>query len=135
MSFQWPLRVYIEDTDFGGIVYYVNYLKFMERARTEMLRAHGFGQRELAEQSNLIVVQNVECQYRQPARLDDELIVVTTVDEVGAATAQLSQKVVRQPDQQLLCEGRVRLASVSREALRPSRWPKAVRAALQSIQE
>ncbi|WP_372609545.1 YbgC/FadM family acyl-CoA thioesterase [Halomonas sp.] len=76
-GFHLPVRVYIEDTDAGGIVYYVNYLKFMERARSEWLRQHGFTQRSLFEAGIQLVVHRLECRYAKPARLDDCLDVDT----------------------------------------------------------
>ena len=130
MAFQWPLRVYIEDTDFGGIVYYVNYLKFMERARTEALREAGFSQQILADSDVIIVVQNIDCQYLKPARLDDELIIRSSIEEIGAATAVFRQEVLLQGTDEPLCSGTVRLACVSKSKMKPVRWPKAVRQAL-----
>lgn len=123
MAFEWPLRVYIEDTDFGGIVYYVNYLKFMERARTEMLRQQGYSQQRLAADHCLFVVHSVDCRYLKPARLDDELIVHTAIEEAGAASLLFSQKIVNPQTDVSLCEGRVRVACVNSETFKPRRWP------------
>jgi len=130
MAFELPLRVYIEDTDFGGVVYYVNYLKFMERARTEMLRHCGFSQHELRRDGYLFVVHSAECQYLKPARLDDELIVLSAIEQAGAASVTFSQQIVRAQDRQLLSQGRVRVACVHSEDLKPCRWPRALLAAL-----
>lgn len=123
MAFEWPVRVYIEDTDFGGIVYYVNYLKFMERARTEMLRHLGYSQQRLAADLCLFVVHSVESRYLKPAKLDDELIVRTAIEEPGAASVLFDQKVVDSASGQVLCEGRIRVACVNSTTFKPRRWP------------
>ncbi len=94
--FCWAARVYWEDTDGGGVVYYANYLKFMERARTEWLRAAGFSQQALAaEQGIIFAVTHVEVDYRRPARLDDELIVTCEPQRMGAASLSFAQRVHR----------------------------------------
>lgn len=131
MAFEWPLRVYIEDTDFGGVVYYVNYLKFMERARTEMLRQCGFSQHDLCNDGVLFVVHSVESRYLKPARLDDELLVHSAIEQAGAASVMFRQQILRAHDRQLLCEGRVRVACVNGETFRPRRWPRELLAALE----
>ena len=82
--FTWTVRVYYEDTDTGGVVYYANYLKFFERARTEWLRAAGFGQQALADEQGLqFVVARIECDYRRPARLDDVIDIDVRVRQAG----------------------------------------------------
>lgn len=83
MAFQWPIRVYIEDTDLGGIVYYVNYLKFMERARTELLRHCGYSQQQLTREDVLFVVTEVEGRYLKPALLDDELLISVAIERAS----------------------------------------------------
>ena len=80
MSFEWPLRVYIEDTDVGGIVYYANYFRYLERARTEWLRSLGFSQEILRHQNILLIVRDIQAKYRLPARLDDELTVTVELE-------------------------------------------------------
>lgn len=132
MAFEWPLRVYIEDTDFGGIVYYVNYLKFMERARTEALRQRGYSQHRLAEDRYIFVVHSVDCRYLKSARLDDELIVHTAIEEAGAASITFNQKIVDRSSGVCLCEARIRVACVNSETYKPRRWPSDLVAALQS---
>ncbi|GGC02474.1 tol-pal system-associated acyl-CoA thioesterase [Marinobacterium zhoushanense] len=124
MAFDWPLRVYIEDTDFGGIVYYVNYLKFMERARTEMLRQYGYSQHRLAADHCLFVVHSVDCRYLKPARLDDELIVRSAIEQAGAASLVFKQKIIDRHTEQTLCEGQVRVACVNSQTFKPRRWPR-----------
>lgn len=123
MALEWPVRVYIEDTDFGGIVYYVNYLKFMERARTELLRQQGYSQQRLASEHCLFVVHSIDARYVKPARLDDELIVHTAIEQRGGASVLFEQRVVDAASGQLLCEGNVRVACVNSQGFKPRRWP------------
>ena len=131
-SFTLPVRVYFEDTDAGGVVYYANYLKFCERARTEWLRTTGLAQNRLAaEQGILFVVRSVEASYLRPAVLDDMLEVVTTIDKLGRASLDFAQQVRR--DGQLLFEARVTVACVASGAMRPTPIPPAVRAQLASL--
>ncbi len=123
MAFQWPVIVYIEDTDFGGIVYYVNYLKFMERARTELLRSAGWSQQELAQQNLIFVVGSVDAQYLAPAKLDDSLVVRTTVKKPQGARVKFLQAVVKEGSDRVLCQAEIEVISVT-GAMRPKRWPK-----------
>src|SRR5690554_1783562 len=123
MPFQWPIRVYIEDTDLGGIVYYVNYLKFMERARTELLRFYGYSQQQLSADDLLFVVTHVDNRYLQPARLDDELLVSVDIERASGARVTFLQKITRASDSVLLCQARVDVACVSASRLKPRRWP------------
>ncbi|MFZ5957153.1 tol-pal system-associated acyl-CoA thioesterase [Pseudomonas knackmussii] len=127
--FEHRLRVYYEDTDAGGIVYYVNYLKFMERARTERLRALGFAQSQLAGENLLFVVHSAEARYHAPARLDDELIVSAEVEELNRASLRFRQQVRRATDGALLCEGRFLVACVRGDTLKPRAIPEVLRAA------
>lgn len=122
-------RVYYEDTDAGGVVYYVNYLKFMERARTERLRALGFVQSTLAGQNLLFVVHSSEARYLAPARLDDELSVSAEVVELGRARVRFRQQVLRVADGALLCEGHVVVACVRADTFKPQAMPVALRTA------
>ena len=121
-------RVYYEDTDAGGIVYYVNYLKFMERARTERLRDLGFSQSQLAGEM-LFVVHSSEARYHVPARLDDELLVSADVIELNRASLRFRQQVRRATDKTLLCEGQFLVACVRADSLKPRAIPEALRAA------
>ena len=132
-EFSLPIRVYIEDTDAGGIVYYVNYLKFMERARTEYMRARGFGKTVIFSQELMFVVQDVGVRYLQPARLDDELQATARVIRVGGASMMLEQTVRR--GDTVLAEGEVRIACVDKNTLKPKRMPaEIVASARESIQ-
>jgi 4-hydroxybenzoyl-CoA thioesterase len=123
-AFRLPVRVYIEDSDAGGIVYYVNYLKFMERARTEWLRTIGYQHYALAEQDFLFVVHSCAVRYHRPARVDDLLEVSAGLVRLGKATLGFSQKVWRADE--LLCEAEVRVACVSATGIRPRPMPEAL---------
>lgn len=122
-------RVYYEDTDAGGVVYYVNYLKFMERARTERLRELGFAQSQLAGDNLLFVVHSNEVRYHAPARLDDELQVSAEVVELNRASLCFRQQVRRTRDAALLCEGRFMIACVRADNFKPRGIPDVLRAA------
>ena len=130
MSFSWPARVYWEDTDGGGIVYYANYLRFLERARTEWLRAHGHSQQELARSAGLLfTVVSLRVDYRAPARLDDELLISCEPQAEGAASLRFLQRIYRAGppvvrSHALLVEANVRVACVDVRTLRPRRLPE-----------
>ena len=128
--FGFPLRVYWEDTDAGGIVFYANYLKFMERGRTEWLRALGFNQQVLREQvGGMFVVSETAVKYHQPARLDDALWVTARVQEAGRVSLTIAQQVMLQREGQpdaLLAEGTIRIGWVDAATLKPGRIPAAI---------
>ncbi|WP_414704058.1 tol-pal system-associated acyl-CoA thioesterase [Pseudomonas sp. UBA2684] len=126
-------RVYYEDTDAGGIVYYVNYLKFMERARTERLRDLGFAQSLLVGEGLLFVVHSSEARYHAPARLDDELLVSAEVIELNRASLRFRQQVRRATDDALLCEGQFLVACVCADNLKPRAIPPTLRAAFADL--
>ena len=122
-EFTWPVRVYYEDTDAGGVVYYANYLRFMERARTEWLRAKGFEQDQLRDQAGIVfAVRRVEIDYLRPARFNQALEVSVTVRETGRASLTLEQE-VRDSDAKPCCRGRVKLACVDIQRFRPAPLP------------
>ena len=122
------IRVYFEDTDAAGIVYYANYLKFAERARTDMLRDLGISHAEMMKRDGLVlVVRRCEIDYLKPARLDDLLTVETTVAKLGAASADLRQRVLRAGD--VLAELKVVVVCIGQNG-RPARIPDYVRGAL-----
>ncbi|HWI80933.1 tol-pal system-associated acyl-CoA thioesterase [Ramlibacter sp.] len=124
MSFQFPIRVYWEDTDAGGIVFYANYLKFFERARTEWLRSLGIGQHALRQSTGgMFVVGETNVRYHRAARLDDELLVTARVETAGRASITLAQQAWRAGDQALLCEGTIRIGWVDAASLKPARIP------------
>ena len=126
-AFSWPIRIYWEDTDGGGVVYYANYLKFLERARTEWLRARGFVQTELARDPGIVfVVANLSIEYKRPARLDDSLIVTCDVEPEGAACIQFAQRILR--GNEVLVEASVRVACLDASSFRPKRLPPGIAA-------
>ena len=129
MSFEFPVRVYWEDTDAGGIVFYANYLKFFERARTEWLRAAGVEQHQLREETGIIfVVTETRLRYTAPARLDDLLTVTVEPQPAGRASLVLRQRALR--GDTLLADGEIRIGCVRAEDLKPQRLPDAVVAAI-----
>ena len=128
--FRYPVRIYWEDTDAGGIVFYANYLKFFERSRTEWLRAAGVGQQQLRELTGgMFVVSDAQLRYHRPARLDDELIVTAQLQETGRASLTIGQQALLKPEQMtdsrpvLLCEGTIRIGWVDAATMRPARMP------------
>ncbi|MBB6562987.1 acyl-CoA thioester hydrolase [Acidovorax soli] len=135
MPFEFPIRIYWEDTDAGGIVFYANYLKFFERARTEWLRSLGIGQQTLREQTGgMFVVTHSQVRYLRPARLDDELIVTAQLQEAGRASLTILQRALLKPEQHdgsgmtenapvLLSEGTIRIGWVDAATLKPARIP------------
>jgi acyl-CoA thioester hydrolase len=129
--FEFPVRVYWEDTDAGGIVYHANYLKFFERARTEWLRALGINQNALREQTGgVFVASDLSIKYLRPARLDDELLVTAAARSTGQASLVIAQQALRKrPDSsppELLCEASVRIGWVNAATLKPARLPSHV---------
>ncbi len=120
-EFSLLLRVYIEDTDAGGIVYYVNYLKFMERARTEFMRTRGFGKEYIFNHDLMFVVRDVAVHYRGPARLDDELQATARIEALKGASMVMHQQVLRADE--VLAEGEVTSACVDRNGVKPRRLP------------
>jgi acyl-CoA thioester hydrolase len=124
MSFAFPIRVYWEDTDAGGIVFYANYLKYFERARTEWLRSLGIGQEHLRRTTGgIFVVGETNVRYLQPARLDDELLVTARIESAGRASIALAQEALRAGDRTLLCAGTIRIGWVEAATLKPARMP------------
>ena len=127
--FTWPVRIYWEDTDAGGIVFYANYLKFFERARTEWLRALGLQQSLLRDtHGGMFVVTDTTLRYHQPARLDDQLLVSVTPQDIGRATLTLQQEasLLTPTGQTLLCEGTIRVGWVNSSSLKPARIPSLI---------
>ena len=118
-EFSLPVRVYIEDTDAGGIVYYVNYLKYLERARTELMRTFGLEKAAVSDAGWNFVVSDVSLSYKEPARLDDQLLATAVISAVGGATVNFHQTVRR--DDAVLVAGDVQIACVDRGTGRPTR--------------
>lgn len=120
-EFSIPIRVYIEDTDAGGIVYYVNYLKFMERCRTEFLRTLGYHKPAILDDGLLLVVHSAQVDYHRAARLDDELLVTSSIVKLARTYIEFKQQVFR--NQELLCSGLVRIACVDAAVMKPRALP------------
>ena len=123
VEYVWPVRVYWEDTDAGGIVFYANYLKFFERARTEWLRSLGIGQQQLKDEtSGMFVVAETNVKYMRPARLDDELIVTARLLQSGRASMTIQQQALLK--NRVLCEVTIRIGWVNAASLQPRRIPQ-----------
>ena len=123
--FLWPIRIYYEDTDGGGVVYHTNYLKFMERARTEWLRNLGFEQDELRDKNGVIfAVRSAQVDYFLPAKFNDELMVSSRVIKKGKASIIIEQEVMR--ISQILCKGIIKVATLDCESFRPKAMPESL---------
>ena len=125
--FTWPIRVYFEDTDMAGVVYYANYLKFMERARTEWLRDLGFEQDRLKAEDRLVfAVRSAEVEYLSPARFNDVLAVESQVIRAGRASIVFAQEVLRHDDEKrvLLAQGRIKVACLDAQSFKPAAMPR-----------
>jgi acyl-CoA thioester hydrolase len=124
-EFSWRVRVYWEDTDGGGVVYYANYLKFMERARTEWLRVLGHSQAQLAaEHGYVFAVAEVRINYRKPARLDDDLLVTCTPVPEGRVSMRFQQSIMRNGT--VIADGEVRVVCVDAQTFRPRALPELI---------
>ena len=131
--FHWPVRVYWEDTDAGGIVFYANYLKFFERSRTEWLRSMAIEQQALKDSTGcMFVVIDAAIRYHRPARLDDELLVTSSLIDTGRASMTLHQQALLKPQLRglpgttLLCSGTVRVGWVDAASMQPRRIPASI---------
>ncbi|GAA0911168.1 tol-pal system-associated acyl-CoA thioesterase [Luteibacter anthropi] len=121
-EFTWPIRIYWEDTDAGGLVYHANYVRYFERARTEWLRSHGIDQSAIRESTGLaFVLKHMHLDFHAPARLDDELLVSVAVKEARSASILFSQSVAR--GETLLVQAEVRVAMVNLDTMRPAKIP------------
>jgi len=124
-EFIWPIRVYYEDTDSGGVVYYANYLKFMERARTEWLRSRGYEQDVMREQEGLIfAVRAVQLDFLQPARFNEQLETSVVVTACRGASIEFQQQVRR--GSAVLCSASVKVACLANDSFKPTRLPNAM---------
>lgn len=129
--FTWPLRVYWEDTDAGGVVFYANYLKFFERARTEWLRSLGIEQQALTDATGVVfIVRSTSVEYNAPARLDDQIEIRTTIERVGPASVQFAQEAWR--GELMLAAGAIRVGCVDRNTFRPTPIPAPVLATIKT---
>lgn len=129
--FIWPVRVYYEDTDAGGVVYYANYLRFMERARTEWLRVLGFEQDALREQGILFAVKHVNIDYHRPARFNQQLQVLSTVTHMGRVSITFQQQVMHELS--CLTEAAIKVVCLDAERFRPRAIPDSIREGLQHV--
>jgi acyl-CoA thioester hydrolase len=134
VEFIWPVRVYWEDTDAGGVVYYANYLKFLERARTEWLRALGIEQQQLKEQLGLLmVVAQLTANYRRPARYGDQLQVLCRITDIGKVSLSFEQHIYREAIAgELLLDGTVKVACIDAGSFRPQALPHVIVRSLQA---
>lgn len=131
--FEWPVRIYYEDTDAGGVVYYANYLKFLERARTEWLRAVGFGQETLMREAGILfAVRRVEIDYLAPARFDDELRVEAAIGKLSKVSITFDQRILRAGD--VLINATVKVVCLDCETFRPRAIPESIREKIQDAQ-
>ncbi len=125
--FMWPVRVYYEDTDSGGIVYHANYLRFFERARTEWLRSLGFEQDRMREElGTLFVVHSLTIRYNKPAVFNDLLQVVTRISRYRGASLEFDQRILSENGETTLCEATVTVACIDADRLVPRPVPKAL---------
>jgi acyl-CoA thioester hydrolase len=125
--FAFPIRIYWEDTDAGGVVYYANYLRFLERVRTEWLRSLGIDQSRVREELGVVfVVRDVTVEYQAPARLDDELDATIETVERRSASMTFVQRILRRNDGAVLVVARVRVACVAAADFRPQRIPESL---------
>ena len=133
-SFHFPVRVYYEDTDAGGVVFYANYLKFFERARTEWLRHLGVSQTALADSDRLIfIVVSTQLRYRSPARLDDLLAINSRITKMGAASVHFEQ--VAERDGIRLVESQIQVCCVNADTFRPASIPTPIRQLFPFVQD
>lgn len=131
-NFSLPVRIYFEDTDSGGVVYHSNYLKFMERARTEWLRSLGIDQRHLKNTEHIMfVVHRIDIQYKLPARFNDDLIVKSELVDIGSSTIMFKQMIYRNND--MLIDATVDVACIDSEKFKPVRIPKTIKYTMESL--
>ncbi|MCK6261938.1 tol-pal system-associated acyl-CoA thioesterase [Vibrio sp. ZSDE26] len=123
--FHWPVTVYYEDTDAGGVVYHSNYLKYFERARTEMLRSIGVSQHSLLEENVAFVIRHIDIDFLQGARLDEQLNVVTTISNLKKASITFCQEIVNL-DGKILCKALVKVACIDNVKMRPKAMPQSI---------
>ncbi|MDH5423694.1 MAG: tol-pal system-associated acyl-CoA thioesterase [Gammaproteobacteria bacterium] len=136
MKFCWPIRVYYEDTDAGGVVYHATYLNFFERARTEFLRQLGFEQDQLISESDMIfAVRSINVDYLKPAVFNDALSVVTEVTEIKKASLMFQQGIYRVKDNRLLCQVSCKVASIQASQMKPVAIPGNIVSALKTAND
>ncbi len=131
-TFSLPIRIYFEDTDSGGVVYHSNYLKFMERARTEWLRSIGIDQRHLKQDHQIMfVVHRIDIQYKFPARFNDDLIVKSEIKDIGSSKIEFRQMIYR--NDEMLIDASVDIACIDSEKFKPVRIPPTIKQTMESL--
>ena len=128
LSFKWSVRIYFEDTDSGGVVYHSNYLKFMERARTEWLRSLNLNQADLKK---MFVVAKVYIDYKKAAQFNDALDIETSVDNIGASKVDLTQNIMK--NSELYTSAKVSIACIHSETFKPQRIPKLIKQQMETL--
>lgn len=123
--FEWPITIYYEDTDAGGVVYHSNYLKFFERARTELLRSVGVSQQVLLEKNTGFVVRHMDIDFIQGAKLDQQLTVLTTISQLKRASITFCQELVN-PEGKILCKALVKVACIDSKLMKPQAIPNSI---------
>jgi acyl-CoA thioester hydrolase len=132
-EFHWPVRVYYEDTDAGGVVYHTSYLRFMERARTEWLRALGFSQETLRRREGILfAVAAMDIGFRRPARFDEQLNVITTIKNMNAASLTFNQTITN-TDGMDICHAEVSVVCLEADTFRPRRIPETIKESLNHV--
>jgi acyl-CoA thioester hydrolase len=131
-TFSLPIRIYFEDTDSGGVVYHSNYLKFMERARTEWLRSIGIDQRHLKQDHQIMfVVHRIDIQFKLPARFNDDLIVKSELKNIGSSKIEFRQMIYR--NDEMLIDANVDIACIDSEKFKPVRIPPTIKQTMESL--
>ncbi len=131
-TFSLPIRIYFEDTDSGGVVYHSNYLKFMERARTEWLRELGIDQRHLKQDNHIMfVVHRIDIQFKLPARFNDDLIVKSELKDIGSSKIEFRQMIYR--NDEMLIDANVDIACIDSEKFKPVRIPPTIKQTMESL--
>lgn len=132
-EFNWPVRIYYEDTDAAGVVYHSNYLKYMERARTEWLRATGFSHEKLREQEGIIfVVTNMTISFEKPACIDEQIEVLVRLTKTGGASLQFEQIII-DGSEEMICRADVNVACLDSETMKPKRIPNPIKVKLTHV--
>ena len=131
-TFSLPIRIYFEDTDSGGVVYHSNYLKFMDRARTEWLRSIGIDQRHLKQDHQIMfVVHRIDIQFKLPARFNDDLIVKSELKDIGSSKIEFRQMIYR--NDEMLIDASVDIACIDSEKFKPVRIPTTIKQTMESL--
>jgi acyl-CoA thioester hydrolase len=132
LSFKWSVRIYFEDTDSGGVVYHSNYLKFMERARTEWLRSLNLNQADLKKKDKIMfVVAKVYIDYKKAAQFNDTLDIETSVDNIGASKVDLTQNIMK--NSELYTSAKISIACIHSETFKPQRIPKLIKQQMETL--